>query len=49
MINSGDISDFPIKVDINEKLTTVLLVIASTNRPDYLKKTLDYVAKYHPK
>jgi hypothetical protein len=30
-------------------LTTILLIVASANRPDYLKKTLSYVTKYHPK
>jgi hypothetical protein len=34
---------------IDERLTTVLLIIASSKRPDYLKKTLEYVKSYHPK
>lgn len=28
---------------------TLLLIIASSQRPDYLKKTLSYVLRYHPK
>lgn len=28
---------------------TVLLVVASSNRPDYLRKTLEHVVKYHPR
>ncbi len=27
---------------------TALLVIASKNRPDYLRKTLSYINKFHP-
>lgn len=29
--------------------STVLLVIASSDRPEYLKKSLYYISKYHPK
>lgn len=29
-------------------LDTILLIIASANRPDYLKRTLEHVVKYHP-
>lgn len=44
-----DLSDLPVQPKIDEKLTTVLLIIASSHRPDYLQKTLQYVAMYHPK
>jgi hypothetical protein len=47
--SATDVSDLPIQSKINEKLTTVLLIIASSHRPDYLQKTLHYVATYHPK
>ncbi len=29
--------------------STTLLIVAGSNRPDYLQKTLSYVGKYHPK
>jgi predicted nuclease of restriction endonuclease-like RecB superfamily len=34
---------------LDERLTTVLLVIASSHRPEYLSKTLEHVMSYHPK
>lgn len=34
---------------LDERLTTVLLIIASNKRPEYLEKTLQYVKEYHPK
>ncbi|CAM9116827.1 unnamed protein product, partial [Ectocarpus fasciculatus] len=34
---------------VNDAFDTVLLVVASPNRPDYLKKTLSTVLKYHPR
>ena len=33
----------------NEALTTVLLVMASSNRPEYLRRSLQFVGKYHPR
>ena len=47
-INSIESIDLPIKKE-NEQFTTVLLIIASSNRPEYLEKTLHYVMDYHPK
>lgn len=38
-----------IKPVLDEGLTTVLLIIASSKRPEYLQKTLQYVKMYHPK
>ena len=35
--------------DNGQDVSTVLLIMASPNRPQYLKKCLGYVAKYHPK
>lgn len=32
-----------------DDVSTALLLVASPNRPDYLKKCLSYIAKYHPK
>jgi hypothetical protein len=39
----------PTNPPVNEALSTILLVMASSNRPDYLKKTLHFVSEYHPK
>ena len=33
----------------DEAYSTVLLVMASSKRPEYLKKTLHFVSLYHPK
>jgi hypothetical protein len=30
-------------------MDSVLLIICSTNRPEYLRKTLEYVLKFHPR
>jgi hypothetical protein len=37
--------------DVNSLLgmDSVLLIICSTNRPDYLRRTLEYVLKFHPR
>jgi chromosome segregation ATPase len=32
-----------------DDVSTVLLIVASPIRPDYLKKSLTYIANYHPK
>jgi hypothetical protein len=47
--SANDLADLPIQPKFDEKLTTVLLIIASSQRPDYLQKTLHYVTTYHPK
>lgn len=33
----------------DDDVSTVLLIVASPHRPDYLKKSLTYIANYHPK
>lgn len=43
-------SEFIAKPDaVNTLLGGTVLLIICANRPDYLKKTLSYVVKYHPK
>ena len=45
---TGEQTDVIINNPSSDDLGTVLLVVASANRADYLKKCLSFVVKYHP-
>ncbi len=39
----------PLDAPLSLGLDTVLLIICSSNRPDYLRRTLEHVVKHHPR